>query len=153
MKSERTAGVIAFPPLIYAVPLIGGIVADRLLSNKPLPPASRFLSVGCFLAAGSLVAPAFGAFEKAGTPVDVHEESTALVESGPYQFTRNPIYLGLTLLYAGVALATRRAAPLALLPAVLWTMHHGVILREERYLERKFGTAYRDYAQRVPRWL
>lgn len=153
MDSDKTAGVIAFPPLIYGVPLIAGIVADRVLSNKPLPPASGLLSIGCFLAAASIVAPAFGAFKKAGTAIDPFEETTALVDSGPYRFTRNPMYLALTLAYAGVAFAARRAAPFALLPAVLWTMQHGVILREERYLERKFGKAYREYLQRVPRWL
>lgn len=152
MDSHKTAGVIAFPPLIYGLPLVAGIVADRLFVKKPLAPASRLMSVGCFLAAASLVAPGVSAFKKAGTAVDPFEETTALVESGPYAFTRNPLYLGLTLTYLGVALAARSAAPLALLPTVLWTVHHGVILREERYLERKFGDAYREYMRRVPRW-
>lgn len=93
------------------------------------------------------------AFKKAGTPVDPFEETTALVESGPYADTRNPLYLGLTLAYAGVALAARSRAPFALLPALLWMMNNGVIAREESYLEEKFGKTYREYMERVPRWL
>lgn len=148
-----TAGVVAFPPLIYGIPLAAALFADSRLSSKRLPAASVALSLGVFASAAALVAPAFAAFRNAGTAVDPFEETTALVESGPFAYTRNPMYLGLTLAYVGVALATRRAAPLAVLPAVLWFMNAGVILREERYLERKFGTSYREYMQRVPRWL
>jgi protein-S-isoprenylcysteine O-methyltransferase Ste14 len=154
MKKERdVAGVITFPPLIYAVPLAAGIIAERLLTQKRLSPVLQPLSIGFFAAAVALVAPAFAQFKKAGTTADVFEESTALVESGPFEYTRNPLYFGLTLTYIGIAFAARARLPLFLLPAALWLINTGVIDREERYLERKFGKAYRKYLRRVPRWL
>jgi protein-S-isoprenylcysteine O-methyltransferase Ste14 len=152
-KNRDTAGVIAFPPLIYGVPLAAALLADRYILKTRLPRGCRLLSVGLFAAAASLVGPAFGEFEKAGTSVDVFEETKALVETGPYARTRNPIYLALTLTYAAIALATRRALPLAALPFILCVMNVGVIEREERYMERKFGERYRSYKSRVPRWL
>lgn len=151
-KAPDTAGVIAFPPLIYGLPLAASLLADRLITKKRLPSASRFLSSGFFISAASLAVAGFAEFNKAGTPVDPFEETSALVESGPFAQTRNPLYLGLTLMYVGVALAARAALPLAVLPAVLWLMNAGVIEREERYLERKFGKTYVDYMDRVPRW-
>jgi protein-S-isoprenylcysteine O-methyltransferase Ste14 len=110
------------------------------------------LSAGFFAAAAAIVVPSVAEFKKAGTEIDPFEASTALVESGPFAYTRNPMYLGLTLTYVGIALASRATYPFAVLPAVIWFMNAGVIEREERYLERKFGKAYRRYMARVPRW-
>jgi protein-S-isoprenylcysteine O-methyltransferase Ste14 len=154
MEEERdTAGVIAFPPLIFGAALLAGVILDRLLLKQPLPAPARSLSAGFFNAAGSLGARSVREFRSAGTPVDPYEETTALIESGPFAHTRNPLYLALTLAYTGVALATRSALPLTLLPAVLRVVTVGVIAREERYMERKFGDRYREYTKRVPRWL
>lgn len=152
-EEQRTPGVIAFPPLIYGVPLAVSLAADRLLSKKRLPPFSRRLAPGFFATAVSLVLPAIKEFRKAGTPIDVNEETTSIIEDGPFAYTRNPLYLALTCAYIGIALAFRAKAPFAMLPAVLWTINVGVIDREERYLERKFGDRYRNYKERVPRWL
>lgn len=153
MKSKPdTAGVIALPPLIYGVPLLAGILADRILLKRSLPPVVGLLSAGFFIGAMSLGKSAVPEFKKAGTAIDPFEETTALVETGAYAHTRNPLYLGLTFGYTGVALAARSTLPLTLLPAVLWVMSTGVIEREERYLGRKFGDAYRAYMKRVPRW-
>jgi protein-S-isoprenylcysteine O-methyltransferase Ste14 len=151
-KDGKAAGVIAFPPLIYGIPLALSLGADYFLSSRRLPAASRRLSAGFFSAAAALVIPAFREFKKAGTAVDPFEETIALVQTGPFAYTRNPFYSALTLVYCGVTLATRRTLPLALLPAILWVMNAGVIEREERYLEQKFGEAYREYMLRVPRW-
>jgi protein-S-isoprenylcysteine O-methyltransferase Ste14 len=85
--------------------------------------------------------------------VDPREPTTAIVTGGPYRFTRNPLYLSMTLVYAGIT-ALANALPAALLlPAVLAFMRRGVIEREERYLERKFGDEYMDYKARVRRWI
>jgi protein-S-isoprenylcysteine O-methyltransferase Ste14 len=148
-----TAGVIAFPPLIYGVPLGATLLLDRLLLKRPLAPVSQLLSAGFFIGALALFSSASAEFKKAGTAIDPFEATTALVESGPYTQTRNPLYLGLTFTYAGIALAARSGLSLAAIPIVLWVMSVGVIAREERYLERKFGDGYRSYAKRVPRWL
>jgi protein-S-isoprenylcysteine O-methyltransferase Ste14 len=91
--------------------------------------------------------------KRAGTNVDPREPTTTIVTGGPYRFTRNPLYLSMTLVYAGIT-ALANALPAALLlPAVLAFMRRGVIEREERYLERKFGDEYMDYKARVRRWI
>lgn len=151
---KNTAGVIAFPPFIYGLPLLASLLADRLVFKKRrLPPVAPFLSAGFFAAAAALVVPSVLEFRKAGTAIDPYEETTALIETGPFAYTRNPLYMALTLTYVGIALAMRTRLPLRLLPAILAVMNAGVIRREERYLERKFGERYRDYKERVPRWL
>ncbi len=79
--------------------------------------------------------------------------TTTLVVGGPFRFTRNPLYLGMTLFYIGVAILAQALWAFVLLPFVLMIVQRGVIEREERYLERKFGTDYLRYKQRVRRWL
>ena len=147
-------GVIAPPPLIYAGTLILGLVAKRLLPTPFLPRAlSRIFGwplVVCGLAIGLL---GFREMRRAGTNVDPREPTTAVVTEGPYRFTRNPLYVGMTLIYAGIT-ARANALPAALLlPLVLAVMRRGVIEREEAYLERKFGDEYLRYKDRVRRWI
>jgi protein-S-isoprenylcysteine O-methyltransferase Ste14 len=79
--------------------------------------------------------------------------TTALVTSGPYRLTRNPMYLGMAFLYAGLALSFGVTWSLAFLPLVLLAVDRLAILREEHYLEAKFGEEYRRYKARVRRWL
>lgn len=81
------------------------------------------------------------------------QSSTAVVSSGPYRVSRNPMYVGATMTYVGVALMYNLLWPLLLLPGVIWMMQWAVIAREEEYLERKFGLAYQRYRHRVRRWL
>ena len=92
-------------------------------------------------------------FVRARTAVMPHLPASRLVTAGPYRFTRNPMYLGITLAYAGLALLIDTAWPLLLLPAVLALLMVVVVRREERYLERAFGDAYRAYRDRVRRWI
>ncbi|MGB6968314.1 MAG: isoprenylcysteine carboxylmethyltransferase family protein, partial [Methyloceanibacter sp.] len=79
--------------------------------------------------------------------------STTLLETGPYRFTRNPIYIGLVILYFGLAIVLTSAWMLVLLLPVLIVLQRGVVEREEAYLKTKFGDAYRQYQARMPRWL
>lgn len=147
------AGVIAPPPLIYVGPLIAGLLLDRWVPIGGLPSGPARL-LGTFgLVAFSIVVFAVVAFRRAGTRPEPWKPTTALVTSGPYRFTRNPMYLGFTLLYLGLALWFGGYWTLMLLPPVLVVMIHGVIRREEAYLSRLFGTEYDDYRQRVRRWL
>ena len=81
------------------------------------------------------------------------EPTTAIVVHGPYRFTRNPMYVSLVGLYAGVTLFVNSAWPLILLPAVVLLVQRQVIAREEAYLEAKFGEEYRAYKARVRRWI
>ena len=82
-----------------------------------------------------------------------HRPATALVASGPFRVTRNPLYLALTLVYVGAALIVDRVWPLALLPVVIGVLQWAVIRREEAHLSGRFGDAYAAYRRRVPRWL
>jgi protein-S-isoprenylcysteine O-methyltransferase Ste14 len=92
-------------------------------------------------------------FRSARTSMVPMKPSTALVTSGPYLATRNPMYVGMAFLYAGLALLLGVIWSLAFLPAVLLMVDRFVIAREERYLEAKFGEEYRAYKGRVRRWL
>lgn len=151
--SRDIAGVIAPPPLIYLVPLGAGMLLDRWapIGRIPSGPA-RLLGTLCLVGFGVAVF-AVVAFHRAGTRPEPWKPTTALVTSGPYRFTRNPMYLGFTLLYLALALLLGGYWTLLLLPPVLLVMIHGVIQREEVYLSRLFGTAYDNYRQRVRRWL
>ena len=92
-------------------------------------------------------------FRRIGTPPDPHEPSTRLALDGPYRFTRNPMYLGMAAVLAGLALIGNALWPLLALIPVIWWIRTQVIAREERYLEAKFGGEYRDFKARVRRWL
>jgi protein-S-isoprenylcysteine O-methyltransferase Ste14 len=145
--------VIAPPPLIYLVPLGLGLLL-QWWRPVPLLPERLALPVGvAFLLLGLVALPALRQFIRAGTHPEPWKPTTALVTGGPYRFTRNPMYLGFTLIYIGIACWVNTAWPVVLLPLVLLVMHYGVILREEAYLERKFGEEYRAFRGRVRRWL
>lgn len=152
-SAVQTAGVVAPPPLLYAVPLAIGLLLQRW---HPLPILSSggTTLVGMLLVlCGFVGAPAITAFRRASTSPKPWVPSTALVTSGPYRFTRNPMYLGFTLMYLGVAVWANAAWPLLFLPVVLIAMHYGVILREEAYMAGRFGVEYEQYRARVRRWV
>jgi protein-S-isoprenylcysteine O-methyltransferase Ste14 len=96
---------------------------------------------------------AIGLFKRAHTSLIPVVPSAALVAEGPYRFTRNPMYLGLALIYSGTALFFQLSWGLLLLPLVLILVHFLVIVKEEHYLERRFGQVYRRYRLQVRRWL
>lgn len=155
-SSSETAGVVAPPPLLYLGALAIGLGLDRLLAlpGLPLAPELRLLLAGALgVAALSLGLSAIRGFRRAGTHVEPWKPSGALVVEGPYRFTRNPMYLGLALIYLGIALAADGLATLLLLAPLLVVVRYGVIGREERYLEARFGQSYRDYRTRVRRWI
>jgi protein-S-isoprenylcysteine O-methyltransferase Ste14 len=153
-KGSDNPGVIAPPPLIYAAGLAAGLLANRLRPT-PLLPGALSKVLGWPLVAGGISLGLWGFREmrRAGTNVDPYHPTTAIVEAGPYAFTRNPLYVGMALVYAGVS-ARANALPAALLlPVVLHLVDRGVVKREERYLEGKFGEEYRRYKGRVRRWI
>ena len=150
-------GVIAPPPLIFFGFLLLGWALDARVLHLTLPidltlPV-RIGAVALILSGLALEMWAGGLFRKAGTNVVPWSPSTALVESGPYRFTRNPMYVGFTLVYLGLALGLKSPTALVLLVPCLVVMTWGVILREERYLAARFGQPYLDYKTRVRRWL
>ena len=147
-------GVVAPPPLIYAGALASGLLANNLYPSPFLPHGiSRALGWPSIVAGLAIGLLGFREMKRAHTNVDPYKPTTAIVAEGPYRYTRNPLYVGMTLMYAGVS-ACANALPAALfLPAVLAVMQSGVIEREERYLERKFGDEYLGYKTRVRRWI
>jgi len=149
-----SAGVRIDPQLIYAVPLALSLVIHYWWPIAGLPALVGAPAGLVSIALGFvLLVTAVRGFRAVGTTLQPWESTTALVTSGPFRFSRNPVYLGYTLLYLGVALWTRSVWSLALLPLVLAAMTRLVIRREERYLDARFGAAYRDYARRVRRWI
>lgn len=89
----------------------------------------------------------------AKTSLNPNRPTTALVSSGPFRFTRNPLYLGLTVFYAGLMIVFELTWGLLFLPIVVWLVTVWVIVPEEKYLEEKFGTEYLNYKSRVRRWI
>jgi len=152
--SADNPGVIAPPPLIYGAALLLALLLHRL---QPMPIFGRTSALwpGVLLAALGVALAIWGrqALVSAGTNINPYRPSTAIVDSGPYRFSRNPLYVSLTLIYSGLTLAFDTWWGFILLLPVLIVMHLGVIRREERYLEGKFGESYRRYRARVRRYL
>ncbi len=154
--STDTSGVGFPPPLVYAGGFAAGYGAHRLLPIRLWPEPTALVSlVGwCLIGAGVLLAvSAAFLFRRAGTTPNPAKPTTALVIWGPYRFTRNPMYVGMATLYVGGTLLLNDPWPLAFLPMVMALVQRYVIVREEAYLERKFGNAYRAYKARVRRWI
>jgi protein-S-isoprenylcysteine O-methyltransferase Ste14 len=150
------AGVIALPPLIFFRFLVAATVLEAFV---PLPflaahALTRYLASAA-LAAGGFVMIGMGTRRcvAAGTNIPPYLPTTALVVDGIYGRTRNPLYLGTTLVYLGLSVAAGSLWAIVLVVPLLWVINVGVVAREERYLERKFGDAYRAYKARVRRWV
>lgn len=153
-NSADNPGVIAPPPLIYAGALAAGLLANRLRPIPFLPSAVGRILGPALIVGGALVGIlGFRTMSRAGTNVDPYKPSTAIVEEGPYRYTRNPLYVGMTLIHIGVSALANALPPILLLPIALAVVRRGVIEREERYLERKFGDEYLSYKTRVRRWI
>jgi protein-S-isoprenylcysteine O-methyltransferase Ste14 len=106
-----------------------------------------------FVVGVGIAVSAVWAIWRAGSSVVPVRPTTALVTGGVFRLTRNPMYLGLALGYAGVSVSLNAIWPLLVLPFVVRAVRRRVIGREEAYLERKFGRTYRRYVERVPRWI
>lgn len=151
---QDAPGVIARPPFIYLGFLALGLGLDWLWPYPLLPETVQYALGGALFALGlGVVLASFRRFQAAGTNVDPHKPSTAILTEGPYRFSRNPIYIGLTAAYAGIGIAVDAPWVWVLLLPTLVVMRYGVIAPEERYLERKFGAEYLDYKARVRRWI
>ena len=135
--------------------LIGGLALNRLVPLPFLPvdlPAG-WLGAMVFVLALALFAWAIVTITRAGSNVPTNRPTTTIVESGPYRFTRNPIYLGMFLGVIGLAIAFDNLWLLRMLVPFALIIRYGVVDREEAYLERSFCDVYRGYRLRVRRWL
>lgn len=168
MSQPDHPGVIAPPPLIY----LGFLLAGWGLAELGARPEAVEAGFGWLAASFGLEMPvrrgvaltlivggllldgmAAGLFRRRGTAVEPWKPSTVLIAEGPYRFSRNPIYVGFAVTYAGLAIAMDSALALFLLLPCLAVIDQFVIAREERYLSAKFGADYDAYRQKVRRWL
>jgi protein-S-isoprenylcysteine O-methyltransferase Ste14 len=154
-NTADTAQVIIRPPLAWGLAVIAGLALNWLVPLPFLPadlPAG-WLGAIVFVLALALFAWAVVTITRAGSNVPTNRPTTTIVESGPYRFTRNPIYLGMFLGLIGLAIAFDNLWLLMMLVPFALVIRYGVVAREEAYLERKFGDVYRGYRSRVWRWL
>lgn len=161
MTDERRSGPgVRFPPPLL---FVSGILAAWLLESRvhKLPvipesfPAIVYRFAGYVLIAAGVIVAAWGmiTFARAHTAIIPNRPASSIVDTGPYRFTRNPMYTGMTLAYLGIAVHLNSGWAFLLLPAVLFLLQKFVISREERYLSEAFGETYDAYRARVNRWV
>jgi len=156
MNSKKDhAQIVLNPFFIYILLALCAVLLQRFL---PLPAVLTGQLPRMLVAAIMLINLMIGLAAARGmltakTSLNPRRPTTALVLSGPFRFTRNPLYLGLTVFYAGLMLVFELTWGLLLLPIVVWLITVWVIVPEEKYLEQMFGTEYVNYKTRVRRWI
>jgi protein-S-isoprenylcysteine O-methyltransferase Ste14 len=150
-----TSNVLVRPPIALAVALIAGLALSWLMPLPFVPAAvpAVWLGAAVFAVALALFAWAVTTMSRAGSSVQTSQPTTAIVDTGPYAFSRNPIYVGMMLGLTGLAIAFNSLWLLVTLALFACVIRYGVVAREEAYLDRKFGDVYRGYRMRVRRWL
>lgn len=152
--SPDNANVIAPPPLIYLSALVIGALIHFSFPIRFLPrTAALCLGVLLIVVSIPIAVSGFRALARAKTAVDPRKPSTAIVNFGAFRHTRNPLYVSLMLLYLGIASLINSIWILILVFPLLAVIQKGVIEREERYLEKKFGEEYLRYKRQVRRWI
>lgn len=156
-SDTAVAGSLTRPPLLFLASLLLGLSLDRVL---PLPlqlPGAILIrwtmGGGLMLIGVAIVIAGARNFARAATPVPSNQPVRALVTTGIHGRSRNPIYVGMLLLYGGIGIAGGAPWVLVLALPLVIILRYGVVAREETYLERRFDDAYRDYRARVRRWL
>jgi protein-S-isoprenylcysteine O-methyltransferase Ste14 len=146
-------GVILPPPLIY---LLGFITSLALNRRWPLPiihgAAGRWAGLLLVVLAIALALFARSAMRRAGTNINPYKPTSTIVTSGPFRCSRNPLYVALTVLFVGLTFLSNTWWGVLLLLPIAVVMHWGVVLREERYLKKKFGVSYIEYRNTVRRY-
>jgi protein-S-isoprenylcysteine O-methyltransferase Ste14 len=152
--SAETPKVLLPPPILYAVAIGLGLWLERPLP-WPLPGGALRFWVGAVLI--GLAVALFGLclreLRRHQTTINPHRAASNLVETGPFRFSRNPIYVSLTVLQVGIGLLASSTWVLLMLLWVLPLMQRLVIAREEEHLRWRFGSEYADYCARVRRGL
>ena len=151
---DDKANVIAPPPVIFAAAVVFGLLIGRAWPLALLPATlARPVGVLLLVLPVPIVLSALRELRRARTPVDPYKPTSAIVRTGAFGFSRNPLYVSLIVITLGIAcLANSAWIALLLVPAVA-VLRFGVIAREEAYLDRKFGDDYRAYQADVRRWL
>lgn len=156
-KTKDNAGVIAPPPLIFLSGLtLGGIIhwfyPVYVLAAQYLI-VSRIFGIVLIVFGLAIVLIASAKMQKAETNIEPWKPTNAIISDGIYSISRNPVYAAMVLIYLGLTLIFNALWFLPFLIVVLFVIHFGVILREEKYLEKKFGAEYSSYKREVRRWI
>lgn len=152
------AKVRVFPPAVPLVAVLLGVAADYLVPLRipAVPPMALRLSIGVAIVVGSMLILGLWAVllvRRSGQSENPWKPTTRIVESGPFRFSRNPMYLQMVLVCLGLSVMLWNAYLFLLAFGCAWVLQRFVIRPEEAYLEGKFGDAYRQYKRRVRRWL
>lgn len=149
------ADVVIRPPILWILLVAAGVGLDWIVPLPFMPEGvlEVWLGILVWLAGFALAILAMREFRRAGTEIDTHSPTAVLVQSGVFSVSRNPVYLGMHIGTVGAAVAFDSLWVLATLVPLYLITRYGVVAREETYLERKFGDAYRAYKRRVRRWL
>ena len=151
---QDSPGVIAIPPFIYLGFLALGFLIDFFFPQRFIPAVFQYgVGIPLIVLSFSIIPFVLLQFRKAETNLDARKPTLAIIKQGPYCYSRNPAYLSLTLLYGGIGVIAGNIWALGLMIPLLMVMHYGVIIREEHYLEKKFGEEYLGYKKSVRRWL
>jgi len=141
------------PPLIFLLAILFGIGLNQLWPLRFMPSPLRWLGLVVISCGLLLFLLSYREFRAAGTPVRGNQRTRTIVRTGPYRFSRNPIYLSFILLVLGLAICLDDLwLVITLLPAI-WLIATAVIPREERFLEQNFSDQYSSYKATVRRWL
>ena len=151
---EDHADVVGRPPAVTVAALGAGVVLHLLVPVEIVPGlATWVLGIPLAIFSLALFLLSVREFSRHGTPVRGTEPVITIVATGPYRFSRNPIYLSFVLLQLGIALTANSVWILLMVIPTFLYLSFGVIAREESYLARKFGDEYVRYRQSVRRWL
>ena len=157
LNDTGTAGVIARPPVLFlAAGLLGHAAGHLQPVVVPVPsgdPIHRIIGGSLIVIGLAIGFLGIRDFSRAGTPVPTNKPTRMLVTNGIHGWSRNPIYLGMFVIYGGVVVAALNVWMLILALPLAIIVRYGVVAREERYLEQRFGEVYRRYKARVRRWL
>jgi len=148
------ANAVVLPPVLFVVALFLGLLMEYMVPMPVLPRTpARWLGILLILGSLPIGLSAIRELFKANTALDVRKPTTVIVKTGPFRFSRNPIYIALILFYLGIALLIDSFWVCLLVVPAVAILRIGVIRREESYLEQKFGEDYRRYRAVVRRWI
>lgn len=147
-------GVAILPPVLFGGTFVVVLILQWIWPLKIVrQPIAFWLGLVLLMPALALVAWGRSTMHRANTNISPLKPAMSLVTSGPYRFTRNPLYVAITLLYVGFTMLLNSWWGVVLLAPMLMVLHWGVVRREEKYLELKFGDRYAEYRSQVRRYL
>lgn len=151
---KDSPGIIVPPPFLFSVALAGGVLFDgNVWQWQHVMHASQWAGAGVALSGFALIGLTLALFRRFRTRPEPWEPDNALIETGPYRLSRNPMYLGMAVASAGIALFFESVVALFLITVVVVLIDRLVIAREEAYLQRRFGSEFEAYRHRARRWL